>query len=205
MSHTDRHRPVWVQSVERGTEEDHQHGLFGAPVTHRRKKRDKHGRVVTAVQPVTIMLKTAVALRVHGLEEIAEQARIQAIRAEAQRRLNAGAHWWEKIDGPDVEEQPVWEDHLLGHYANRCTIDDRRDRDGRVSGHHDLYAPCTRDLDWEEKWPAYGRGPGERKYGMNRDPRRPTRRQLRNVTRAITKDADTWEDIADTESGMYTR
>lgn len=205
MSNTERHRPVWVQSVERGTEEDHRHGLFGTPVTHRRKKRDKRGHVITAVQPVSIMLKNAVALPVYSYDAPARQARIRAIREEAQRRLDAGAYWWEIIDGPEVADQPVWEDHLLGHYANRCTIDDMRDRDGRVSGHHDIYAPCTRDLNWVEKWPAYGRDPGERKYGINRDPRRPTRRRLRNAIRALAKDADTYIDSDELDSDMYTR
>lgn len=205
MSHTDRHRPFWVQAADHGTDADHRHELFGQPLVHRRKKRDSRGRVVKAMQPVQIRIKDALVLHPSILTTRPEAARIRAIRDEARRRYDAGESHWGWIDGPDTASQPVMEDYVYGHYADYCSLTAERDRNGQLTGHPGLYAPCSPDLDWRDAAPSYGRSELEKRGGVHRDWRRPTRRKVRNATRAITKSADTWEDITDAESGMYTR
>lgn len=205
MSRTRRHRPYWVQAGEHGTDGFHQHELLGQPKTHWRKKRDERGRIITAPQPVSITLREASALGAPLFASRSYDKRLRAIRDEALRRIAAGEPWYARIDGPDTAEQPVYETHLLGHYVDYCTIDTPQDRDGRISGHSDLYAPCSRDLSHEDAAPAFGRTSGERRSGYNRDWRRPSRAKVRTAARELTKDADTWVEPDCDESGVLGR
>lgn len=158
-----------------------------------------------AIQPVTISLYKAVTYPYSLFSTPADDKRIRELRAEAKRRIAAGEYQWESIDSPEMKEQPVYEEHLLGHYADYCTIDEKVDRDERVTGHADLYAPCTRGLDGIDRWQAFGRSQGERGRGINRDHRRPSRRQVRNAERALAKDADTWVESDLEALGTFTR
>lgn len=205
MSRTRRHRPYWVQAGEHGTGEFHQHKLLGQPKTRFAKKRDEHGRVLLVTQPVAIQLREAAVLPWSIFDKPEKKNRIRGIRAEALRRLEAGESPYAKIDGVATAAQPVYEERLLGHYADYCTLDTTQDRDGRVAGRTDLYAPCSRDLEGKDRWVAFGRSRGERRWSYNRDWRQPSRRAVRNAARALAKDADTWVETDLDEAGVFTR
>lgn len=188
MSRTNRHRPYWVQAAEHGTDEFHQHELLGQPKTRWRKKRDARGRVIMALQPKLMTLQQAAYLLAGRTDKTSRR-----IRSEALSRLAAGEPLYEQIEGPDLIDQPVYEEHVLGHYADYCTLHTPQDRDHRVAGHTDLYAPCSRDLDREDAGPAFSRSAGAKRAGYYRDWRQKSRRAVRTASRTLSKDADTWE------------
>ena len=197
MGHTEAHRPYWVHAVQDGHGEDHRHELLGAPKVIRRKQRDKHGRVVLVERPVEMSLYNASTLVAPVFSAAGTEARYRAVRVEARRRLAAGESQWARIDGPEVKPQPVYEEHTLGRYADYCTIDTPLDRDDRIAGASDLFAPCTRHLVGIEQSSAYSRTRGERRAGVHRDWRRPSRREVVNATRRLTLLADSGDDFED--------
>jgi len=198
VSHTDDHRPYWVQSAEHGTREWHDHDLFGKPVTVSRKKRDERGNVILTERPVPIRLGVAAHLHPPVFDAPkGTQARYPAIREEARRRLAAGEPAWATIDGLETKLEPVWEQHVKGRYVDYCTIDEPVDRDGRLAGTTDQYAPCTRTLSHVQSGRAFERTRGERASGVHRDWRIPSRRRVASATRQLTLLADAGEDMDD--------
>lgn len=205
MSHTDRHRPYWVQAAEHGTREHHDHRLFGQPRVVRRKKRDSRGRVIMTMQPVAVTLYKALSYPVPSPYTPLVWKRIMDFREEARRRITEGEFQWTLIDGPDDKLQPVMEDYVYGHWADHCTIDEPQRAGERLAGTSDVFAPCGMELEGEDRSKAFKRYPGERRAGIHRDWRRPSRRKVRNATRAITKDADTFVEAGELESDLYDR
>lgn len=205
MSHTDRHRPHWVQAADHGTDTDHRHDLFGQPRVVRRKKRDRRGRVIMAVQPVQVTLYKAADYPMPFPYTSTEWKRIVEFRTEARRRIAAGEYQWTTIDAPEQKLQPVTEDFVYGTWAAHCTATEPQRLGERLAGTADVYAPCGPALEGEDYYKAFKRYPGERRAGIHRDWRRPSRRKVRNATRALAKDADTYLDTEDLSSVMYTR
>ena len=194
MTRTDKHRPGWVQASEHGTEEWHRHELFGAPVIVQRRVRDARGNITKVQAPIRISIAQALILHPPLRATPEDEVRVTAVRKLARQLRSAGAPLTQLIDGPYTRTQTLTQDVVIGHYADHCTIEADYDRDGRLTGQSDIYAPCERTLDWVDRRTTWGRPRGARGYGRYRDHREPTRRRLRSDNRRLTVLADSGSD-----------
>lgn len=201
MSRTDKHRPGWVQASEHGTEQSHRHELFGAPVIVQRRVRDARGRITKIDAPERISIQRALAMWVPPSADASYRARAAAATRQARRLRSAGAALTELVDGPRIITRTRTRDVVIGHYATHCTVQDDYDRDGRLRGRPRVYAPCQRELDFEDARTTWGRSRGSRAYGEYRDHRAPTRRAQANDNRQRTVLADSGSD-PDNDPGL---
>jgi hypothetical protein len=195
VSHTDKHRPYWVQSEEHGTAEYHDHDLIGRPKVVQRRVRDARGKVVFADVPVRLSIQSAMSIFTPLTATEEERARYSRVQREARRLRGSGAALTDLIDGPYTRHRPVTELVTIGHYADHCTINEPQDRDGRLRGYSDIWAPCGRHLDMVDRNTAFTRSRGERRSGVHRDRRVAGRRTSRVEVHRLARRADAGEDL----------
>lgn len=193
MSRTDKHAPYWVQAAERGTHEYHRHELLGQPRTVQRKRKDDRGNILMEEYPVKVTIRAALGMFATFIAGPEDAKRVSRVNREAKRRRGAGASLDELIDGPLLRKRPVTDTVTIGHYADRCTIDETADRNDRLAD--GTYAPCFRTMNYVEAAGSVGRWKSERASGLNRPPRQEFRDAEEIPTRQLTRLANSGADL----------